>query len=163
MKRRRRTRCRKAGRIDDADAPPALNQALDNAFRGVGLARPGLAENGQVPFDHHIEHGGRARRHVSTPSRATCYPSPVSSARLTVYCTQALRLMPRRLAAASTRSSRSLSNRIITGVLRVSACSGDGAPPAPAMNASAAFSGSAGCVFVVLRLGFLAIPMRHYT
>src|SRR3546814_16820849 len=69
------------------------------------------------------------------PSRP--YPSPASSARLTVNCIHALRLIPRRLAAASTFASNARSKRSITGDLR-------GSAPCPASSASVAIGSAFG-------------------
>src|SRR3546814_9029470 len=63
------------------------------------------------------------------PSRP--YPSPASSARLTVNCIHALRLIPRRLAAASTFAPTGTSKRGLPGDWRAS-------PPCPASWASVA-------------------------
>src|SRR3546814_3595808 len=60
-----------------------------------------------------------------------------SSARLTVNCIHALRLIPRRLAAASTFASNARSKRSITGDLRCSA-------PCPASSASVAIGSAFG-------------------
>src|SRR3546814_2217851 len=100
------------------------------------------------------------------PSRP--YPSPASSARLTVNCIHALRLIPRRLAAASTFASNARSKRSITGDFRGSApCPVSSASPAigsafglapPAMQATAAASsnGDLGLLF-----GLRAIAIEH--
>src|SRR3546814_7028600 len=62
---------------------------------------------------------------------------PASSPRLTVNCIHALRLIPRRLAAASTFASNARSKRSITGDLR-------GSAPCPASSASVAIGSAFG-------------------
>jgi hypothetical protein len=63
-------------RINNADAAATLKQTLNDILGSVGLARPGLAENGQVPLDHGIEHIGRVRRLRSPPpsTAGLCIP-----------------------------------------------------------------------------------------